>query len=482
MIELLQRKRGPSSILGLALDGARLDAVVVHRSNGSLRVQKTFTASLALNPLAGDPELVGREIRNHLDQAGIRERRCAVCLPLSWALTLQTKMPDLPAADEASFLEIEAERGFPYSPETLRVCQSRYRAADGGQYATLVAIPRNHLSQLQKAFKAAQLRPATFTLGIVALLSPDTDSSQGVLALAIGEHSVDLQVTCGGGVAALRSLEGAIESEGAQKHLYPDLLAREIRITLGQLPVEFRNAVRKATLSGRSEWVQRFAGDIAPRLQAMGIRLESVKNYSADQLAGQLPPDAAVSPALSLAARHLTGTAPAFEFLPPKTTSWQQFTTRVSSKRLAWAGATAGTVLFLGAALFLIQQWQLSRLESKWTALAPAVTELEGMRQQIKKYRPWFDESFRAMTILRNLTEAFPEDGAVSAKSVEIRDLSTVTCSGTARDTQALLKVLDQLRQRKEIGDVKVEQIRGKAPLQFTFNFRCPAGGANENQ
>ena len=91
MMNLLRSKRAPSSVLGLALTGSRLEGVVLRRSNGSLRVLKTFAASLALNPLTGDPELVGREIRNHLEQAGVRERRCAVCIPLGWALVLQTK-------------------------------------------------------------------------------------------------------------------------------------------------------------------------------------------------------------------------------------------------------------------------------------------------------------------------------------------------------------------------------------------------------
>ena len=143
--------------------------------------------------------------------------------------------------------------------------------------------------------------------------------------------------------------------------------------------------------------------------------------------------------------------------------------------------ATAYPALFLTAAAFLVQQWQLSRLESKWRTMAPKVKELEVMQQQIRTYRPWFDESFHSLSILRELTEAFPEDGVVSAKSVEIRDLSAVTCSGTARDMQALLKVLDQLRHSKDIGNVKVDQIRGKAPWQFTFNCQWTEGGRNEN-
>jgi hypothetical protein len=77
MIEFFKPKRA-GSVLGLALDGNRLEAVVLRRANGTLQVRQTVSTSLALSPLTDDPELAGREIRNALDAAGIRERRCAV--------------------------------------------------------------------------------------------------------------------------------------------------------------------------------------------------------------------------------------------------------------------------------------------------------------------------------------------------------------------------------------------------------------------
>ena len=60
--------------------------------------------------------------------------------------------------------------------------------------ATLVAIPRNHLEQLEAVLKAAQLRPLSFGLGISALQDPERESSNGVIALVPGENAVDLQV------------------------------------------------------------------------------------------------------------------------------------------------------------------------------------------------------------------------------------------------------------------------------------------------
>jgi len=103
------------------------------------------------------------------------------------------------------------------------------------------------------------------------------------------------------------------------------------------------------------------------------------------------------------------------------------------------------------------------------------------MQQFIRRFRPWFDDSFPNLSILRRVTEAFPAEGVVTAKTVEIRELTAVTCSGVARDNQAFLKMLDQLRATREVGGLKVDQVRGKTPLQFTVNFQWGPGGANEN-
>jgi len=52
---------------------------------------------------------------------------------------------------------------------------------------------------------------------------------------------------------------------------------------------------------------------------------------------------------------------------------------------------------------------------------------------------------------------------------------------GIARDNGAFLRLHDQLRGTKEITDLKVDQVKGKTPMQFTFNFRWEPGGVNEH-
>jgi hypothetical protein len=475
------RRKKLTSLLGLVLDGSQLEGVVLRRPNGSVQVQQTFSATLSLDPLTAAPELVGREIRNALDAAGVRERRCAVGVPLKWALAAQTELPPLPEADAASLLQLEAERGFPCDVATLRLAHSRCALPEGKQHVTLAGIPNSQLSTLEQVLTAAKLKPVSFSPALTALQSPAAETTDGVMALAIGESQVGLQITGRGGVAALRVLEGAVENEGSRRVVHADLVAREARISLVQLPAALRQSVRRIRIFGPRDLAQTLADEMELRFEPMGLKVEVVSAYSPDEFGLQLPPETPVSPAFSLAARLLAGQAPAFEFLPPKPTAWQQISAKYSSGRLRSAGAVAAGAVLIAGALFLFQEIQLLLLRSQWSAMSAKAGELDGIQKQIRQYRPWFDDSFQSLSILRQLTAAFPEDGAVTAKSVEIRDGNVVSCSGTARDNAALLRMLSQLRAAANVTDLKVDQIRGKSPMQFTFDFHWGKGGGHEN-
>ena len=471
-----------SSVLGLALDGSRLEGLVLRRTNGALQMSQPFSVPLSLDPLTNDPELVGREIRNHLDAAGVRERNCVVGLPLKWALTTHVEVPDLPEADVASFLQIEAERGFPCDVTTLQVATSLCRTPSGKQHALLVGVPRNHLALLEKVLRAAKLKAVSFSLSVAALQPAGAGSAAGVLALALGESHVALQITSGGGVAALRALEGALEQEGSRRVLRPELVAREARITLGQLPAELREGVRAIRIFGPRDLSQQLADEMELRLESMGLKVEPVTRYAAAEFGVQLPPDAAVSPAFSLAAGRLVGHPPAFELLPPRVTPWKQMANRYSSGKLRTGLTAAGAVALLIGGVFFVQQLQLWSVQAQWAKLAPTVTQLEGINKQISQYRPWYDETVKGLTLLRCLTQAFPEDGSVTAKTVEIRDLNTVTCTGTARNYQVLLQTVQRLRANPQVRDANLGPTRGQSPaLQFSFSFAWNEGGKNAN-
>lgn len=471
------RKPG-GSLLGLAMDGDRLEAVLLRRTNGSVEILQRRTFTLSLNPLTNEAALVGREIRKQLDEAGIRERQCAVCVPLAWVLTVHVPLPELSEEDLQGVLEIEAERGFPYAPDTLVMARSLCKAPDGTRYATLAAIPRDHILRLEAALVAAQLRPISFSLGISLL---PIGSGSDALVLTTGATGIGLLASIGGGVAVLRSYEGAYELEGGVHELRPERVIRELRITLGQLPAQAAGGSLRLRVVGHGDEADELAEALQARAGALDLKVEQVRELRTGDLPVGVPAGTKISPALCLAARLLAGQGAELEFLPPKISAWRQFSDRYSSRKLLAVGSAAGAVALLVLLAFLVQQAQLWYWESKWRAMQKPVGEIEGMRAQLRRFRPWCNKtSFPTLSVLRRLTEAFPEESSVTARSVEIREPSTVTCTGTARDRQALLKALEKLGAAREVSNVKLEVVRGRSPMEFSFNFQWngPGGGS----
>ncbi len=495
-IKSAKRKKKLTSVLGLALDGSRLEGVVLKRTNGALQRLQSFSVQLTLDPLTAAPELVGREIRNQLDAAGVRERDCVVGLPLRWVLTAQTELPPLPDADAASLLQMEAEKNFHTDVAQLQISDSRSALTGDKKFVLLAGMPNTHIGSLQQVLAAAKLKPVSFALGISALQTERRAPARLVgdgtleraeqvlgapaaLTLVIGESNVGLQVTAAGGVVALRSLEGAVENEGGRRTLHANVVSREARVTLGQLPPELRGAVKSIRIFGPRDLAQQLADEMELKFEPMGLAVEIVSAYAPTEFGVTLPPEASLSAAFSLAANVLTERSPAFEFLPPKLNPLAQLARKYTSGQFGTAGAVAAGGAVIIALIFLVQQIQLWRVRSQWSHMAVKVADLQNIQSEIRFYRPWYDESFRTLAILRQVTLAFPEDGSVTAKSIEIRDSgSTVICSGNTRDIASVLAMQAKLRTQPGVSALKLPQIRGKSPMQFSFDFKYGNGGA----
>jgi hypothetical protein len=467
------KRKKLTTLLGLTLDGSRLEGVVLKRTNGSLQQLQNFSASLTLDPLTAAPELVGREIRNHLDAAGVREKNCVVGLPLRWLLTAQTELPaGLADADAASLLQLEAEKNFHADAASLQVADSCCALNDGKQFVLLAGMPNTHVGAVEQILAAAKLKPVSFALGISALQKTD-----GVLSLVIGETNVGLQVTAGGGVAVLRALEGAVENIGGRSTLHAGAVSREVRVTLGQLPAELRGAVKRLRVFGPRDLARELADELELKFEPMGLKTEVLAGYAADEFGVTLPPEVSLSAAFSLAAMVLAEKKTAFEFLPPKPNVLEQLVKKYTSGKFGAAGAVAVGVAAIIIGIFLFQQIQLWVLRAKWSHMEKEVTELKNISGQIGFYRAWYDDSYPGLAILRQLSLAFPEDGSVTAKTIGIRDGNSVSCSGNARDEAALIAVQAKLQAVKGVTDLHLSQIRGTSPKQFTFDFKYNSGG-----
>ncbi len=474
MKDLLQKKR-PQSVLGLTFDGTKVEAVVIRRSNGSAEVGQTASCTLSADWTKLDPAKAGAELKAQLDAAEIRERNCVVALPTGSLLSLQTVLPDLSEEDTQSLLQLEAENGFPFAPELLAVAHSRFRPEGSTGYATQLALPRELIGRLESLLRASRLNPVSFTPGLAALQPLNVSRGQGTVSLFVGERAVELLIVSGGGVATVRVLEASAEGEGSEVRVAAESVGRDLRVTLGQLPAAIREDLSRLRVFGGPA-ADRLAAEIAPRATALGLSLERVIRFAPGELGVKVAESAPVNAAVAVGVRYLAGTVAGLEFLPPRVSAWQQFAGKHSGGKLVLAGKFGAGVVALALLAFLFQQVQLLRLRSEWNGMSAKVRELENLQQQIRRFRPWYDDSIRSLSILRRLTEAFPENGDVTAKTIELRDDGAVICTGTASDNTALLKTLDRLRASQDVADVQVDQLRGKSPLQFTFNFHWTGG------
>ena len=123
------QKQRPQAVLGLAFDGAHVEAVVVRRDGEAAGVAQTAAGTFSADPAKADPAILGAELKAMLDAAEIRERRCVVALPASWVLSLQSVLPELSDEDTRGLLQLEAENGFPFVPEALGIAVSRSEVA-----------------------------------------------------------------------------------------------------------------------------------------------------------------------------------------------------------------------------------------------------------------------------------------------------------------------------------------------------------------
>ena len=185
---------------------------------------------------------------------------------LKWALTAHTEIPELPEADVPGFLQIEAERGFHADAATMYFSTSQYshRREEACRARRRAAEPRGSAGEgaARREIEAVEFFDRHDRAAAAA-----AEKSNSVLALVVGESSVGLQITCGGGIAALRALEGTVEMEGGRRVLHADVVVREARITFGQLPPELREKVRTVRIFGPRDFAQQLADELELKLE-----------------------------------------------------------------------------------------------------------------------------------------------------------------------------------------------------------------------
>ena len=456
----LKKRWQVRTALAVTLESGRIAVDLLRRDDAGSRVVKSCAVPLGAEAVLADPEKAGQELAAQLAAAGLAEKRCVVCVPPGWALTTSTEVPGLAAEDLRGWLELRAEREFPVAVSELRLAHCAYALPDGKQRATLAAIPAKRIEAVERMLAAAGRRAVSISLGLDGCV-PEK-SAAALHFLSNGNH-VDVVIAAGGGIAAVRSLPGPAGLGAAQFDAAH--FSREVRITLGCLPGAVREQVREARFSGAPVSAENLCIEIRQDLRRMGIdsRLQRPVDGATAEHANA---------ALEATGLYLRQQPVVFEFLPPQVNKWQALFQRFDNQRRRWMALAAVALVVLPVLTFFVRSRIESSLASDWEGMRGNVGELDTVQQKIRQFRPWFDTIPQNVQLLEALTGAFPEQGEVWAKSIQIGEDAKVTCSGFARNPAVLNALLDRLRARADVAELKVQQESGQNPMKFSFTYQ----------
>lgn len=471
----MKRSKNINSILGLTLDGRRLEGALLKRGRDGAQVAALAATELGVDPLEGDPQLVAGEIRDRLSANELKEKLCVVGLPLDWTLTAMIKLPDLPEEHMDGFIRLQAEKSFPFPLADLSLSVSRFDSGPGERHALLAAVPRRHVEELEQTLTQAGLKPVSFSLGIVAL--QEAMGRPGLTVLVTSEQVAMIVATAAGPVC-LRSLRDAWKGDAQVRRLDAQLIGRELRITVGQLPEDVRRDLQSVRLIGSPGLLANLADELLARVTGLGLQLESVPEQKVNGTPLRLPAPGGIPPAAALAARYLEQPRSTLEFLPPKIHRWQVMASRMASRKTGILGGIAGFIVVVTLIAFFWQGRTLANLQSEWDGMRKQVGELEDLQNRIRKFRSWYDESQPTLRMMKAISLTFPASSDITAKTLEVRPDGKITIAGTARNNKALLELSERLAKVEGVNDVKLENLRGVGPIQFSIVCRWQAGGA----
>jgi len=455
------------SILGLGFEGETFSATEIEFSDQQFTVKHSLFKTLSQDLLTGNPELVGTEIRKHLEEAEIRERHCVVCIPLSWVYILHIRPPsDLTEEDRESYIRLRAEREFPYPTEDLFLSTIHSRKVQEGELTIVAAVPVQHIIILQKVLKAAGLRARSLTLGISSLLS--MDNALEALTLAVHEKGIDMGIVGRAGPALIRFLPDVINAGTEGDAIDGEMLVREIKITLARLPKDVKEGIQFIRILGNGVSGE-ILSELEEELSPLGMQIKREEAV----LSGSIQGKVRLPYPFSASIGYLSGSSPLFEFLPPAINRIKKLMGRVSAKGVFWLSATSGAIILVILLAFLIQSRYLAGLKRKWGAMEPGARKVEVLKEKLRKYRAWNEDSIQSLSLIRDITKAFPENGDVWVRTIQVRDMSEVQFSGEAKSNTVFLEMLAKLGKMPSTSDLKVMQLReGKGALEFTIKFQ----------
>ena len=446
----LKRKKRSQAIV-LYVDGEQVFAFSYRKRGRRARLHAESNSRLEQAISQMKSAQLADDLGGVIQQLSPTTKDCVVVLPSHSAPSLIIEVPDLGLEDRKGFIQIQAEERLPLPLSEVHLATHEFQIGNQ-DHALVVGLRRETVSKIKDAVIACGFQVASITVDIAGVVDHAVDSN-ALLAdccqLIQGQSNLTLVTHTQGGPKDLRHFR--LTNGGMDA----GTLERELRITLGQFPQSER--LQLTTLR-----MAKFPGTGSEQTVPVPANrsLAGLNVVEETELLDIFEP---------IATSFFLNEGSPLEFLPRRSSRFGKFYDQLNSRRNLWIGLTSVGALALLA--FLCQVFYLNMLQNEWDGMKHQVAAAKKVQKKINEFQPWFDSSVPSLTTARAITKAFPETGDIWLKQLDIKDAAKVLATGSSRDQNTLVAILDKLRKTSGISDLELKSQQGSDPIYFSFEF-----------
>lgn len=454
---------GSRTRLGLALSEQRLLLAEV-RLNGRAKV--IAVDAIDLTPeLADDAAALGKALRQRLKECNVRSRHAVVGLPAKWLAARSRPVPPADADAVRQMLRLTADRAFTVDADEL-VIDYVPPAAGSAEPVLLVAALRKHV-KFAKDLAAAAGLSVDAVVSTAAAMPALTDPVDAACVLRMDDTAAEIAVMRDGRLAGVHHLSRTDNL---------DELAGALKRRLATEPALAQTL--RTTSVGVSSWNNHFA---TVRAALAGVCEGGIEPLSMTRVNGDVGETdrQMYAPAIA-AAMHEAGADMAVDFLHSRLAEAVK-----ASVLVRWRGAIGAAAVVLLAVLIFAwsayaQQSELNDLKQQLAATKDDAAAARDLIGKVRRAEGWFADRPRAMEMLRDLTMAFPDRGAIWLTELSVREDNTGLLSGRSEEDRTVLDLRDRLAKAPGVSQVKLLYMReaGRTKKEISFSLSMKLAGA----
>jgi len=465
---------GTRHILGLAIDECGVVATEL-----SVRAGRTEMRGAAEFPwekefTADNARELGQSLRRFLREKGFTAKRAAVGLAAKWVLAKEVEAPPATSEALAGILGIQAERVFSMNPGDLVFDYCGKTSPSQKSQVLLLAARRQVVDQIRELAAAAGLQIESITVSAFACGSSSTENRMGSrYGLYARPTYCEFWGQLDGSPRFIKHIPMVLNGDASGS---ADLLSGTIRRLLLLSSQQDQSSSRQVTAYDACglapEVFDRLNERLAPHVQVRNGRLGMLPDGAAGS--GD-PKESRAVAAAAVARTAVAAQRPTIDFLNPRIGRKKKADPR---RAAVWGAAVAGVCL-IALAVWLFG-WRadasdIATYKEQLAALEEDLAAAQAVVDRLSYADSWGSTDPRFLSCLRELTQAFPEEGDVWVTSLAVTEAGAGLIVGRATNDQSVYEVCDKIKSNPAFADAQLihtrDAGRNSREREFAINF-----------